>query len=205
MPATAATADSDPGPGAGPGLFGSYETRGNHPHAFTKWAEMLARHQWEESRRGQKLPCTVAADFTCPEDHWQALLARLAGQPPRAQIDAVNEFINQIPYRSDRANWGIGDYWTTPREFLNKGGDCEDYVIAKYFSLKALGFPPERLRIVIVEDTNLKLPHAVLTVSHGGVTLVLDNQVQTVVRAASILHYRPIYSLNETAWWLHHQ
>ena len=112
---------------------------------------------------------------------------------------------------TDMVNWGQADYWETIHEFLRQDGDCEDYAIAKYFSLKALGFDPATMRIVIVEDMNLHTPHAVLAVyasanpgdGKGDAPLILDNQLPHPVKATSILHYRPIYSINETAWWFH--
>ena len=59
------------------------------------------------------------------------------------------------------------------------------------------------MRIVALQDLNLNTAHAVLVVYMGKKALVLDNQVATVVDATSIVHYRPIYSINEKHWWLH--
>ena len=37
----------------------------------------------------------------------------------------------------------------------------------------------------------------------NGVWYVLDNQVAAVLPDSAILHYQPVYSINESAWWLH--
>nr|WP_279347251.1 transglutaminase-like cysteine peptidase [Govania unica] len=143
----------------------------------------------------------------CRQDDLKDLLSKLAGRPRSEQIVAINHFMNLAPYVTDMVNWGVPDYWATTREFMQKDGDCEDYAIAKYFSLKALGVPADSMRIVIVEDMNLKTPHAVLAVYEAGadkgVPLILDNQLPGPVKASSILHYKPIYSINESAWWYH--
>ncbi len=185
------------------GLFGSRETRGSSIAGFSKWTDMLSRHAWEEARKDQPFPCRVTANFKCRKDELADVIDAVADRSPREKIEAINSFINDAPYVTDIVNWGIADYWATLQEFLHKDGDCEDFAIAKYFSLKALGLDPDQMRIVVVEDTNLKVPHAVLVVYLDDTVLVLDNQLPQPVKASSILHYRPIYSINEAAWWLH--
>jgi predicted transglutaminase-like cysteine proteinase len=129
--------------------------------------------------------------------------SQLDGQTPRAQIEAVNAVMNRARYITDQVNWGMSDYWATPAEFFWKDGDCEDFAIAKFMSLRALGFPNDTLRIVVVQDLNLKTPHAVLAVHLEQGWLLLDNQVSQVVELRRVHHYQPIFSLNETSWWLH--
>src|SRR5690606_24630750 len=100
-------------------------------------------------------------------------------------------------------NWGVEDYWATPLQFFRKNGDCEDYAIAKFMSLRALGWDNEALRIVVVNDMNLRVQHAVLVVFLEDGAYVLDNQSPSVMRQDRIRHYRPVYSVNETSWWVH--
>jgi predicted transglutaminase-like cysteine proteinase len=111
--------------------------------------------------------------------------------------------MNTRRYITDPRNWGVPDYWETPGEFMTKFGDCEDYAIAKFLSLKRLGWTDDELRIAAVKDLNLKVGHAILIVYHAGKTWVLDNQIKRVVEAESIRHYQPVYSINETSWWRH--
>lgn len=193
--------------GAAAGLFGSTEVEGKNIAPFTKWTEMLKRHAWEESREARpdarRLPCRLGDDLKCREDNWRDLLAALQEAADDTRIEDVNAFMNRAAYITDLRNYGIADYWATVREFLSKDGDCEDFAIAKYFSLKALGYDPNRMRIVVVEDLNLRTPHAVLALYTDGGILILDNQIARPVRADSIIHYKPLYSINEVAWWLH--
>jgi predicted transglutaminase-like cysteine proteinase len=111
--------------------------------------------------------------------------------------------MNRQRYLTDPRNYGVKDYWATPIQFLKRDGDCEDYAIAKFISLRALGFTNDMLRIVVLQDLNLRIGHAILVVYLDGRALVLDNQVRRVVPAETIRHYQPIYSINEQHWWLH--
>ena len=166
--------------------------------AFTKWTGMLARFETAQT------PCPPSRLMPCPARDWHAFLAGLGGRDRMSQLAAVNRRINAAYYVGDAPNWGVPDYWATPFEFMARDGDCEDYAIAKYLALKALGFDPAAMRIVIVDDLDLGQSHAVLSVETGGRTLILDNLTGQVVDAAALHHYRAIYSINETGWWLHH-
>jgi predicted transglutaminase-like cysteine proteinase len=111
--------------------------------------------------------------------------------------------MNRKRYVIDPTNYGVPDYWASPVQFLHLNGDCEDYAIAKYLALRELGYDDEELRVVVLDDLNLGVAHAVLAVYSDDDVLILDNQIDTVVSANVIRHYRPIYSVNERHWWLH--
>ncbi len=188
----------------GNGLFGSHETMSRQLMAFKKWNGMLERTKQENNNViPEKRPCRLTKDQQCYMDSWRGFLKFLKDKPAQRQIAEINTYMNKSPYITDIINWGVPDYWATVRQFFNKDGDCEDYAIAKYMSLKTLGFNPEKMRVVVVHDTNLDVPHAVLVISLDGERLVLDNQISYVVKEKAVLHYRPYYSINETAWWLH--
>ena len=90
-----------------------------------------------------------------------------------------------------------------PISVLQNGGDCEDYVIVKLFSLRWLGWADDAMRLVVVQDTNLRLPHAVLAVASEGDVYILDNQASIIVPERTIVHYAPVYSISDRQWWLH--
>ena len=130
---------------------------------------------------------------------WLQMIRGFRGLPSIVQITQVNEAMNKRPYVPE-----IRDYWMSPGEFLKYGGDCEDFAIAKYLALRDLGHAEENLRIVIVNDLMLRIPHALLTVRRTEVgTLVLDNQDKMVRRAADVHRYAPVYSINRLGWWKH--
>jgi predicted transglutaminase-like cysteine proteinase len=176
-----------------PGLFGTAEIRSSRLQAFPKWRGLMARVR-KEAPQWRSTPRLRA---------WQDFLATLRGHDREYQINAVNTYVNQQLYILDPQNYGKKDYWATPGEFFANGGDCEDYATVKYFSLKQLGIDPKRMRVVVLHDTNLNIAHAVLEVQQPGQRLILDNQLQIVVAAERITHYKPHYSINESYWWLH--
>jgi predicted transglutaminase-like cysteine proteinase len=183
-------------------LFGTAEFRAEALDALPQWQRALARMSAEdEVARG------CASDpRRCPSratTAWGSLLRGLEGETRARQVREVNRFVNQWSYRADIDNYGRSDYWATPFEFFRRSGDCEDYVIAKYRSLRLLGMPADQLRMVVVQDVARDLPHAVLAVYLGPDVLILDNLSDAVLPQGRINHYVPYYSINETARWAH--
>lgn len=176
-----------------PKLFGSTEIRSNDISSFTKWTTVMAR--FEQQMKGAGGDPQMQA--------WKAQLQSLAGASSRDKVAAVNNYINQITYVEDSKNYGQSDYWATPVEFFRKGGDCEDFAIAKYASLRALGFSTDQLRIAIVQDKIKNIAHAILIVYTEDGTYVLDNQDKRLRHAAEVTRYQPVFSINATNWWLH--
>lgn len=179
--------------GSYPDLFGSAEKRSGNLSPFTKWTGMFDRFEKHISERsGQKAVNSI-----------QAKLNGLENLSLKSMAARVNELMNEKPYIEDKKNWGQSDYWATPVEFMQRGGDCEDYAIAKYTALRMLGVPEERMRIAIVQDTLKNIPHAILIVYTEQGPYALDNQIKTLVDADGMHRYRPIFSINQKAWWLH--
>lgn len=185
---------------AGIGLFGTRETRSSEFGPFPKWMGVLGREPGH--REKMKTTCS-GTPRSCLYDRWMQMVDRARGLRLGEQLARINREVNASPYILDIVNWGKEDYWETPFEFFVKNGDCEDYAIAKYMTLKRLGVAPEKMRIVVLQDTNLRLLHSVLVVTDGGKNYILDNQIQQVVKDSSIHHYVPIYSINEFSWWQH--
>lgn len=176
-----------------PKLFGSSEKRSKSLKAFTKWTTMFDRFSASLNRsNGQQEVVQL-----------QQKLEGLKGLPLRTMAERVNSMMNAKRYVSDKNNYGSTDYWATPVEFFQRGGDCEDYAIAKYTALRMLGVPENRLRIAIVQDLQKNIPHAVLIVYTDQGAMVLDNQNKNMLNANRISHYKPIFSINQNAWWLH--
>ncbi len=134
---------------------------------------------------------------------WDKLKEKLEGKSQLEQIKYVNNFWNQWPYKQDPTVYKKPDYWATPNEFKRNSGDCEDYAIAKYFTLRSVGFPMEQLRIVVLKDTILNLAHAILAVYIDDDIYVLDNLSKNVLSHTRIRNYIPQYSVNEKNRWMH--
>ena len=109
--------------------------------------------------------------------------------------------INPLLSLADREVYSIGEYWATPSEFLARSGDCEDYVIAKFFALRELGFANQELRIAVVYDNLRRIGHPVLAVYTEGDILILNNQTDTIASHARYDNFVPWYLVNETTMW----
>lgn len=132
---------------------------------------------------------------------------RAAAMPDeRDRLTAVNNFFNQrVAFRDDIDVWGQIDYWATPLELLDKGaGDCEDYAIAKYFSLRRMGIPSEKLRITYVKALRQNRAHMVLTYysSPQAQPLVLDSLMDAIKPASQRTDLLPVYAFNGEGLWL---
>jgi predicted transglutaminase-like cysteine proteinase len=184
-----------------PGIFNTIEIKKKGLKPFPKWTGAMKRFLNEKQKNDGK--CKPTARKKCYYQTWANMIDDLRDKGPWKQILGVNKFMNRAPYVVDKMNWGVKDYWSTPGQFFAKYGDCEDYAIVKFLSLRALGIPSKSMRIVVVQDLNLKIAHAVLAIYVKGKVLVLDNQIKKVVESKTIRHYRPIFSLNEEGWWLH--
>jgi predicted transglutaminase-like cysteine proteinase len=163
---------------------------------------VLLRHQTAVKKAAAK--CEAGERGACRLQDWQNFLSEIVAETEADQLYRVNRYMNHYRYRSDQRNWRRPDFWAVPEQLFERGGDCEDYVIAKYVSLRALGYPAERLRIVVVYDRKKREDHAVLLVSGANEVLVLDNKRKRVVTWADLRdRYKPYYSLNETSVWIH--
>lgn len=164
----------------------------------TRWNGVLARIAAEQPKYRVGTPGLSAAST-----RWLQQLEAARGQPQAAQLAAVNRIVNENRYRSDAQ-----DTWSTPLEFFDRQGDCEDFVIAKMVSLEKLGFEPSRMRMLIVKDTISTQAHAVLAVDMPDATYILDNQSQLVLKHDEIKvggrHvYEPLFGLARDKQWLY--
>ncbi|MFW3344331.1 transglutaminase-like cysteine peptidase [Aliarcobacter butzleri] len=116
------------------------------------------------------------------------------------KLTQINLFINGSLAEFDNASMGIDDYWMTPKEFFIKGhGDCEDYVIAKYFTLLELGVKKENLYPAIVSVKGSSGFHLVLLYveDKNKSPLVLDNLSFKILPFSKRTDLTPIAAFNE--------
>jgi predicted transglutaminase-like cysteine proteinase len=120
----------------------------------------------------------------------------------------INKFFNQVHFNSDMKVWKHEDYWATRSEFLGKGqGDCEDYSIAKYFTLIEMGVPSEKLYLTYVKAIELNQAHMVVTYfkDKKSPPLVLDNINKSILPATKRKDLVPVYSFNGEKLYLSKQ
>ena len=137
---------------------------------------------------------------------WEALIKSSAALAESDKLNEVNRFFNRkVRFVDDIQLWRENDYWATPVEMLVKGaGDCEDYSIAKYFTLRRLGIPSEKLRITYVKALNYNQAHMVLTyyASPSAEPLVLDNLINDIRPASQRKDLLPVYAFNAEGLYL---
>jgi len=184
------------------GIFGSVEFRSATLAALPQWTRVVQRMAEEKPT----YDACAASVKDCPFPAvagWLAKVQSLKGLDRTTQLIELNRYFNRWPYRDDRENYGTSDYWASPLEFLRASGDCEDYAIIKFASLRILGYENDALRIVVVMDTLRNLPHAVLSVRMDEKFYIMDSLYDAVLTDDRNNFYVPQYSVNETTRWAH--
>lgn len=184
-----------------PPLFPAFmEARVDERLPLPQWEKMI-----ESLRRDGARVEACRADPGCDDRPARRLLdfteRQMSGS--RSQlIAAVNTFVNAVPYVSDAVKFGTEDRWQSPLDFLDGAGDCEDYVIAKYFLLRQLGVADDDLRIVITLESQGQVIHAVLAVTMDGGASILDNRSSGVRSSADYPTATPKYAVNASHRWV---
>jgi len=162
---------------------------------FTLFIETSTKHYGEEAQSR-----AIA---------WRDHLATLETAKMQEQLTSVNQFFNQrVRWRSDYEIYGVEDFWATPAEMLGRGtGDCEDFTIAKYVSLRHLGVPAEQLRLTYVQlkvTATRTQAHMVLAwyPKPNTTPLILDNANPRILPASDRKDLKPIFSFNSEELWL---
>ncbi len=136
---------------------------------------------------------------------WFKVLNKAEHVDELEKLKMVNQFFNLFRFIEDKVLWGDSNYWATPMEFIGvNGGDCEDFSIAKYFTLLQLGVSEDKLRITMVKATTMNQYHMVLAYypTPSAIPLVLDNLDREIKPATQRNDLLPVYSFNGKQLWL---
>ncbi|WP_327084810.1 transglutaminase-like cysteine peptidase [Thauera sp. Sel9] len=145
---------------------------------------------------------------------WRQLLTDLQQEEHSVddKLARVNTFFNaRIRFDDDIAVWRVADYWATPLETLARAaGDCEDFTIAKYMTLRLLGIDDSRLRLIYVRariggpGSQVSQAHMVLGYypEPGAEPLILDNLIRDIRPAARRPDLFPVFSFNADGLWV---
>jgi len=136
---------------------------------------------------------------------WYQLINDYKNANTLEKLELVNNFFNQLAFVNDSDLWGQEDYWATPIQMLSSnGGDCEDFSIAKYFTLRKMGIPEDRMRLTYVKALQLNQAHMILTYfpTPDADPLILDNLVTAIHPASERTDLLPVYSFNGNGLWL---
>lgn len=165
----------------------------------------IADHSGISDKMLAKIHNKYGASAQSRIEYWQHMAHEYRDKDDMAQLKAVNDFFNGARFVNDIDLWKKNDYWATPIEFLARdAGDCEDFSIAKYFTLKDMGMDVSKLRITYVKAELLNQAHMVLAYypTPSSVPLILDNINKRIKPASERSDLRPIYSFNADNLWL---
>jgi len=138
-------------------------------------------------------------------DAWRDLISSGQHLDDAEKLQQVNSFFNGIAFANDIDHWGVEDYWATPLQLItSNAGDCEDFSIAKYFTLREMGIAADNLRLTYVKAIRLDQAHMVLVYLHEGLPepMVLDNLTTQILRISQRDDLVPVYSFNAEGLWL---
>ena len=179
-------------PQANAGLFGLNETKNSDLRSFSKWTTMLDRFSNEQKS------CKRTSTELCGLQTLNRFIkVNQNNRNKFSLLEMVNQNINKVAYVADSSK----DYWSTPAQFMQRGGDCEDYAIAKFLALRQLGFSNEDMRVVVLYNTQRNEMNSALVVYLDGKSYLLDIEIPEVLNTQQISIYKPLYSINETNWW----
>lgn len=139
------------------------------------------------------------------EDWLALIMSEKSAASDMDKLRAANNFFNRLDFIEDIDHWGEEDYWATPIEFMaTSAGDCEDFSIAKYFTLLEMGVDAERLRITYVKAIELDQAHMVLAYykTPNADPLILDNLEFTIEKGSRRRDLKPVYSFNGEGLWM---
>ena len=208
------------------GLFGYVRQHwgGDAVHRVKRWQTFLQRHDQWLARPAVTKPVAAASGVRRPRPSAASGAASAAAAPavPRraasaaspappasgpaimALLRATNAFWNRIPYQEDEDTWGDANYMASPIETLGAdNADCKAYAIAKYYTLKDLGVPVDRMRLTYVTVAEVDEPHMVLAYypTPSADPYILDNLVPDVEPASQRPDLVPVYSFNDDDLW----
>jgi predicted transglutaminase-like cysteine proteinase len=165
-------------------------------HNYDTWSQLLAAQAAERP----VIDACLVDEAQCPRHlrGYRVVVERASAHPPERQIRIVNFFINQRRWRDKPRSEG----WQTLGTFFRRGGQCEDVALAKYFTLRDLGFSADDLRVVIAWDPTNRAYHAVLAVNLDEEVHLLDVD-NSILTGFSHRTYQFLYSLNEDGVWDH--
>lgn len=143
---------------------------------------------------------------------WQKALSDSTSAGEMEKLRFINAYINgRVTFVDDQTAWQVNDYWATPLESLGRAqGDCEDYTIAKYFSLKYLGVPVSKLRLTYAR-ARIGGPASTITQAHmvlayysspDAEPLILDNLISEIRPASRRADLAPVFSFNSEGVWM---
>lgn len=178
-----------------PGVFGSVALSMRNFPVAARWAPVYRAIT----------ACSAGSPCERKSAAFAGMVSAAQGKGFSEKLSFVNSSVNRlIAYRKDSVVYGKLDYWAKPSEILERrAGDCEDFAILKMTALLRAGIPTQSMALVVLQDRKRGFFHAVLSVSTGSGTFILDSLSNSVVRDSDLPDYVPLYSFSTDRAWIH--
>lgn len=178
-----------------PGVFGSVALSMRNFPVAARWAPVYRAIT----------ACSAGSACEHKSAAFAGMVSAAQGKGFSEKLSFINSSVNRlIAYRKDSIIYGKLDYWAKPSEILERrAGDCEDFAILKMTALLRAGIPTQSMALVVLQDRKRGFFHAVLSVSTGSGTFILDSLSNIVVRDSDLPDYVPLYSFSTDRAWIH--
>jgi predicted transglutaminase-like cysteine proteinase len=170
-----------------------------------KWLVVLILALLAGCSSSPRIDTGISPEIEARVASWNQLIANGQHWSDQRRLEAANDFVNQLVFVDDIKHWKQQDYWATPLQtIVSGGGDCEDFSLAKYFTLTGMGMDEDKLRLTYVKALLLNQAHMVVSYyeSPKAVPLVLDNLNTHILPASQRDDLYPVYSFNAAGLWL---
>lgn len=170
-----------------------------------KWLVVLILALLAGCSSSPRIDTGISPEIEARVASWNQLIANGQHWSDQRRLEAANDFVNQLVFVDDIKHWKQQDYWATPLQtIVSGGGDCEDFSLAKYFTLTGMGMDEDKLRLTYVKALQLNQAHMVVSYyeSPKAVPLVLDNLNTHILPASQRDDLYPVYSFNAAGLWL---
>jgi hypothetical protein len=194
------------------------DTSGANDFDFAKWGDIGLSPHPEPSllgygERALGCPSQVFSSLTVsdpaqskstqPFEQWRKMIERLKPYSVRGQVAGVHTYVNQMNgHASDVASLALAKPWTSVLNCTSWPGSETDTALAKYVSLRLLGFNADRLRLVLADKRHPAHDDVVLAVFFGGKAFVL-NDSDSITTDDRLPGFYPSCSINARQFYLH--
>lgn len=132
---------------------------------------------------------------TTRQDAWLEVIRRLPADQPKAARHLHHWVMDSIRYQKDPKN-----HWQSPQETLRLGaGDCEDFAILWFASLRLYGLEPDQVRLAHIESPLGAHMVCIANLDEGATAF--DN-LQRGPEPWDTQDNRVVYMINESGAWV---
>lgn len=174
-----------------------------HPHMVHEGRVRARFASWR-----QAMASDSAKLLTSNEPHikrWREQMQAIHRGQALETLDAVNREINGlVRYIDDYSHYHERDVWSRVSQTLIEGGDCEDYALTKSATLHFLGWPNEKLHVLVgyIERGRGREVHAILAAETAERQIWLLDNLTTLILPPSRSHFDPVYGVDDAHVWM---